>query len=84
MSCGSVSGEDDLLRIQRARADVAVDDAEGAEREHGAAGVRDDVALIIAGCPQGFRGVLLFGQWSRTHRPIAELVGCLVEAALHR
>jgi hypothetical protein len=39
--------EDGLDRVQGARADVAVDDAEGAEREHGLAGVRDDVAVPV-------------------------------------
>ena len=39
--------EDDLLGVQRARPDVAVDDAEGAKCEHGLAGVGDYVPLGV-------------------------------------
>ena len=47
MRGGSVGREDDLLGVQRARTDVAVDDAEGAKCEHGLAGVGDYVPLGV-------------------------------------
>ena len=39
--------EDDLFGVERARADIAVDDAEGAEGKDGPAGISDDVSLGV-------------------------------------
>ena len=47
---GRLEAEGHLLGVERARADVAVDDAERAERQHRSPGVGDDVGL--AGRPQ--------------------------------
>ena len=43
----SIRAEDDLLGVQRTGADVAVHDAERAQRQHGPTGVRDDVPIGI-------------------------------------
>ena len=44
--------EDHLLGVERARADIAVDDAQGAEREHGLAGIGD---YVSPGVGQGLK-----------------------------
>ena len=77
MSRVGVAVEDDLLGVERARPDVAVDDAEGSQREHDAASVRDDVALGIgaaAGDVHSARGGLRLG-----HMPVPQLVRGLVD-----
>ena len=76
-----VGGEDRLDGVERARAEVAVDDAERAQCEHRLAGVGDDVPVVVR-----WRSVLsvrrVLGGSTRAHRPVAELVRGLVEAAL--
>src|SRR5262249_53804607 len=81
VSGGSVAREDDLLGVQRARPDVAVDDPEGAEREHGLAGVGDyvppGVLQRFEAQANGLRVLLLVTRsvWP----PVAEFVRSLVE-----
>ena len=76
----SVRVEDDLLGVERARTDIAVDDPERPECEHEAAGVRDDVALVVGRGSQRVRRRRLAPRAARRVRPVAELVARLVEA----
>jgi hypothetical protein len=78
-----VRGEDHLLGVQRARANVAVHDPERAQREHEMAGVRDDVAFLVGRRAQRVGRSVGLGERGRTHRPVAKLVRRLVEAAPH-
>ena len=85
---GSMGREDDLLGVQRARADVAVDDAQRAEREHGLAGVGDDVSLGVGqgleapanGVSVGFR--IRLPVTVRLRAPGVQLMRRLIEGAL--
>src|SRR5215208_4397119 len=84
MRGGSVGREDDLLGVQRARPDVAVDDAEGAKCEHELAGVSDYVPL---GVLQRFEALanglrVLFLVTRSLWPPVTELVRSLVEDLL--
>jgi hypothetical protein len=76
-----VLGEDHLLGVERAGADVPVDHPERTEGEHGLAGVRHDVAVLI-----GRRGLVLVlvevDVEPRAQGHGLELVRGLVEAAL--
>ena len=80
---GGVLGEDHLLGVQRAGADVAVDDAQRAERQHDRArrGRRRRARRSSRPDAPGRRR----WPWRRDggDRPRAELVGGLVEAAAH-
>jgi hypothetical protein len=78
----AVRVEDHLDGVQRAGPDVAVDDAQRSERQDRLAGVGDDVAVLVARRPQRFGGfVFASAVGRRADRPVAELVGGLVEAA---
>ena len=80
---GVVVGEDRLLGVEGARADVAIDDPEGAEGQDRLAGVGDDVAVdVLEGLepPAGLLRLLLVGALRR--RPVAKLVRGLVERPL--
>ena len=80
---GVVVGKDRLLGVEGARADVAVDDPEGAEGQDRLARVGDDVAVdVLEGLepPAGLLRLLLVGALRR--RPVAELVRGLVERPL--
>src|SRR5262245_21620603 len=84
VSGGSVGREDDLLGVQWARPDVAVDDAESAEREHGLAGVGD---YVPPGVLQRFEAQanglrVLFLVSRSVWPPVAEFVRSLVEDLL--
>ena len=82
---GVVVGEDRLLGVEGAGADVAVDDPEGAEGQDRLAGVGDDVAVdVLEGLEPPARRLRLLLVGALRRRPVAELVRGLVERPLLR
>ena len=76
----AVGGEDELLGVQRAGADVAEHDPERAQREHEpAAWAIASSRIVVGGLQRGRRSALLRPRLG-LDRPVAELVRGLVEA----
>ena len=82
---GLVRGEDGLIGVQRAGADVPVHDAERTQRHNRRAPVSDHVPVGIGQCLEPFpRRLRLLGVSACGRRSdVAQLVGRLVEASFH-
>ena len=81
----AVGAEDRLLGVERARADVAVHDAQRAEREHGRARVRDHIPVLVLELAEAFAELLgLVGAVLDAGRHVVDLVRGHVETALAR